>query len=314
MKRLVSLLTALLFCLPHLLWSQNNGTINGTIAIEDASESSPKLLVELYRITEQGPWIVEQKDTVSSQLTFSFTNLGVGLYTTAVSAIEDDGYRQSFFGETAEWQNADTAVVEGNTTEIPITLLSNSIPATEDCLSSNSTVTCDIGLNCSERLFPIVIRRRSRSGSSDIFEDFVYQLVNSTVQQELPFNCLPEGEYQVDIGVPGLRLDPLSFVMEPGESESAFEVDLIITESGFSVVVQKVLSSLTNDEKVTIYPNPADTHLILSKTPETPVRIFDVKGLERTVNRTNKSINIKHLEAGVYFLQYDDQLIRFIVR
>lgn len=70
---------------------------------------------------------------------------------------------------------------------------------------------------------------------------------------------------------------------------------------------RKLSAAVTGNNRITIYPNPAGSQLnVESSAPLQSVAIYDLSGkllLEESVNANFATLNINHLQAGVYFLR-----------
>jgi len=61
------------------------------------------------------------------------------------------------------------------------------------------------------------------------------------------------------------------------------------------------------DERIEIYPNPADDYLYIDKDVNSAYRILDISGKTILEGRTNKKIDVSGLEEGLYFLEMEGQ-------
>ena len=76
------------------------------------------------------------------------------------------------------------------------------------------------------------------------------------------------------------------------------------------------LETLTK-ENITIYPNPTTTTLNIqtNKSNNIKVKIYDAIGqvyVDEKLTNQNTSLNIQHLQSGIYFIKVDDTVQKFV--
>lgn len=90
-----------------------------------------------------------------------------------------------------------------------------------------------------------------------------------------------------------------------------YDVDIVANGDYFSTTQSFVIDVVTgvfeiNNLNVSIYPNPANDFIIITKAMNAKVEIFDVTGnrvIERNVISEMENINIEDLDAGIYIIR-----------
>ena len=103
----------------------------------------------------------------------------------------------------------------------------------------------------------------------------------------------------------------------PLNGESYYRIAVL--SSGMTAFVSPVQSlRLSAGESLRIYPNPASDYLVIDGKPaKPPIRLVDVYGntyplYYRTGTAGNSMLDIRSLQPGIYFLQINNQVLRFI--
>ncbi|MDR1543265.1 MAG: T9SS type A sorting domain-containing protein [Prevotellaceae bacterium] len=88
-----------------------------------------------------------------------------------------------------------------------------------------------------------------------------------------------------------------------------------ITISDISICGEEgddVAINLVNENKITVYPNPTADMLYISNTSAKEAKIISILGNVIPVQVQNGAINVAGLANGIYFLNIDNQTVKFI--
>ena len=106
---------------------------------------------------------------------------------------------------------------------------------------------------------------------------------------------------------PGLHRYTVTAVYENGESSPAGPVSVQVTVS----------INENNEVAFVVYPNPAEDYVMIESVKEAEVRIYSINGQmvsAQTIGEGTNTIDVSSLNAGMYFMQVNESMVKIIVK
>jgi Leucine-rich repeat (LRR) protein len=309
---------------------------SGTLFI-DTNEPAQVGAMQLFAITETGPYTLIQTQDVDSEGGYTFSEVVLGDYIVSGFA-KTDLYPKAiptWYEQSIYWEEAEPVLLEDNTTGIDIVSAVRPDAPTEGQGIITGTfyeVFPDAGkMSARSRVAnaAVTVRRVERAGrgKEEILTLIDYVFTND--QGEFEFVKLEVGEYRLNIQYPGYPMDEESFITIPigntlFDRQVAVEAEVIHGK----IVVRKLIITGWQDEKHTLqaYPNPGADYLYVTGAQNEDVTFQMVESNGRSVsviatwNAENKrwTLDVSNLNPGLYILnithQDKQEILRIIIK
>ncbi|HYG03930.1 MAG TPA: T9SS type A sorting domain-containing protein [Chryseosolibacter sp.] len=228
----------------------------------------------------------------------------------------------TYYANTIYWEQADTLVLESDTTNLAIVSQEEPVPSTGNGLITGVLEEPegeDGGrTKANKRVGKAgVAARRVEGGGRDkeVDPDLIsYVFTNDNGEFELP--NLPAGTYSLNIQYPGYPMDETSDVEITIDDALLSQVDVrAVVEEG-KISVKKI--NITNiyetvNYKVDIYPNPAVDYVKVTFAKESKaraIRVNDMQGnivVNKPANNKENTVDFQTLAKGVYLMTIEDR-------
>lgn len=106
---------------------------------------------------------------------------------------------------------------------------------------------------------------------------------------------------------PGLHRYTVTAVYDNGESSPAGPVSVQVTVS----------IDENNEVAFVVYPNPAENYVMIESIKEAEVSIYSINGQmvsSQTINEGTNTIDVSNLNAGMYFMQVNETMVKIVVK
>lgn len=106
---------------------------------------------------------------------------------------------------------------------------------------------------------------------------------------------------------PGLHRYTVTAVYENGESSPAGPVSVQVTVS----------IDENNEVAFVVYPNPAENYVMIESVKEAEVTIYSINGQmvsSQTICEGTNTIDVSNLNAGMYFMQVNETMVKIVVK
>lgn len=258
---------------------------------------------------------------------FSFTDVVLGDFLINVSS-DDQVYVPTYYGDAFLWDEADTLVLNGDSTiQIIITETPRELTAADGDGLVNGTIEEDFeddGSRIDARRRAAKRKcgmRRKRSGGrtdqDDEFELIAYGETND--QGEFEYGFLPAGTYRFFVEYPGIPLDESAFVEfevgEAGASDNSFKLAVFASEDG--IFIEFVLGTTSpHFIDFSIFPNPTTDIININfertKSETLYLEVFNLHGkevLRKSLDgkQENIAIDISNFDKGHYIFKVMDE-------
>ena len=308
-------------------WSANNinvKALSGTITRPDTTLLNSGT-VELY-LVNSGQYTLKSTTNVSGSGTYMFTNVLPGKYIIKVTPNNSENAFPTYYGNTEIWGNA-TKITVGNAsiqnldiTIIPLPQFSGNSSISGYVLQQNSSKALSKSKGSNPAPYVTVYLQRYQSA---LWSTLSYTLTNTDGYYE--FTNIPAGTYRVIIDIPGLGMVSTP-IIEVGENEDVIGTNYTITNSGIKVTEQVGIDNFETNSGISVYPNPTTGQLTIRTVVETwhapspqNIQIYDISG--RVVdgwtyairpNNNEFTIDISHLQQGMYYLRVGNETVKII--
>ncbi|MEP0985359.1 FG-GAP-like repeat-containing protein [Ekhidna sp.] len=266
------------------------------------------------------------QENVSSS--FSFPEVVLGDFLINVSS-DEDSYVPTYFGDAFLWDEADTLVLENDST---IQIIITETPPVLTAADGDGLVNGVIDEDFEDDASRIDARRRAskrrcglrrkRSGGrtgqdADEFELIAYGETND--DGEFEYGFLPQGTYRFFVEYPGIPLDESAFVQfdigEAGVGDNSFKLAVFASEDGIFIELVLGLTSVHFTD-FRIFPNPTANLINIDyeqvKSGKLSLEVFDIHGkemLRKTLDgkQENITIDISSFKKGQYIFRVIDE-------
>ena len=287
------------------------GSIEGTVF---DTTGFPVTIGEMYLYRENSNFTkndILATTTINNNGTYQFDSIPYGEYRIAArpDLASYPHVFTTYYGDTTDWVNCQTAITSGDTTGIDINILYGDAQTGSSTLEGNLSLNTWLKNNDPVPGIDIIVER-------DPEEEPVVE-TNTDIFGEFSFPALDDGDYKIWVDMPGLPMaGTYSFTVANGTvvSDLNFEVgaDEIFPTS---MVITSINESISNQPgRVNVYPNPFAENTILNIDTESETKIsidvYDITGklidqlVHNQLNTGSANYTINGLnDAGIYLVK-----------
>jgi uncharacterized delta-60 repeat protein len=263
---------------PGLLLRSTTQRVRATATLTGKVSSTPtaplnKGRVTLFKINSVGGYDTTAIRDVNAAGDYTFTRVVLDNYILLANpdtlAFADD--LPTYYKSTIFWEEADSIQVQGNRTGLNIAMQKKPTvkPQGQGVIAGFLENTQTGGrVNANERVARAgaTVRRRTRVArpTEDQLTLVGYVLTNDN--GEFEFFNLEEGEYALNLQVPGFPMDPKSFInITIGKGlDRTVSVEALIKDNQITVNKLVVTGWDETDTRFSVYPNPASSKVMIA--------------------------------------------------
>lgn len=305
--------------------------ISGKVNITE-SEALTSGEVELFRITDTGPFVMTDSIALATDGTYLIEKVVLGNFILLVqnNLEEFPDVMQTYYVSEYDWLDADTLKLFAKAEAIDITMVSKpSYTSVDGGAFFEGTVETDFTEEIARTTAREAVKRSGcsirRSVSSGKGEEEVYELyayVETDDEGYFSFEGVAPGTYQLNIQYPGVPMDPDSnilFVVPEDVSSVHFQIEALVKEDYIEVSSERVLG-LTDEagKRMLVYPNPTEGEVeiayeVAESLEYIQLSVFDLSGsllftqeLDGSPGTHKTSFDLSGYHSGLYLLIFRD--------